>query len=701
MLNQTNASKFPKSPPSSPANPKSQISKHNFSFLYVIGKGGFGRVWKVKNKKTEKLYALKEMSKLKVLDKKSENSINSELKFLSKLNHPFLVNVHYAFQDNDSLYLAMDLLTGGDLRYHISRYRKFSEEQTRFFISCLIYTLSYIHENNVIHRDIKPENLVLDENGYLRITDFGIAKENSIDNSSETSGTPGYMSPEVMRGKNHSFSVDFFAIGIIGYEFMLGRRPYNGRNRREIKEKMLAKQAKISKDNICHGWSLESADFINKCLERKPEKRIGNNNGAIELMMHPWLKYYPWDELKEKKLLAPFIPEKKDNFDRRYCEGVDKISAETKMRYEEIYGGEKFKSAFCLFYYNEDEVKEKENEKEKKKEKEKEEKIKVEKQFLTLNKDNSKINIHNNIKGNQEKDEKENENQSINTKYHSRSNSNLLIDKSNLYSNNNNINININNKVNNIQINSTRKQFSHLSNNFIKSKSSSNFTKNKKSNLISNEKKMIQNQNIRQQLLQNDISKNLVNKSHSKEKHKALSHSTSSRDITISKNKLNSNSKNSYRTINHQKSYKYINKLIPSSSKQILFKNHPKGKTLLHNYYSNNLLSVYKKSQNYSSNISQNKIFHNRASSVLVSKRVPKPDNKFRNKVKLEKNNSTSSTINTNNSNNKNIYQNKKLSRVNSSNKILAKKSSEYVYNKIKSMSISNSIMNMNVPVFK
>ena len=138
------------------------------------------------------------MSKLKIIDKKSEKSINSEREFLSKLRSPFIVNMYYAFQDSDNLYLVMDLMSGGDLRYHISRHKKFSEEQTRFFICSIIIALEYIHSNNVIHRDIKPENLVLDTNGYIRLTDFGVAKENMPDNSTETSGTPGYMSPEVL-----------------------------------------------------------------------------------------------------------------------------------------------------------------------------------------------------------------------------------------------------------------------------------------------------------------------------------------------------------------------------------------------------------------------------------------------------------------------------------------------------------------------
>ena len=196
------------------------------------------------------------MSKLKIVDQKSEKSINSEREFLSKLRHPFIVNMHYAFQDNDNLYLVMDMLSGGDLRYHITKNRRFSEEQTRFFIGCIIIALEYIHNNNVIHRDIKPENLVLDDKGYVRVTDFGIAKENCEDNSSETSGTPGYMSPEVMVGKNHSFPVDFFAIGVIGFEFMNGVRPYVGRNKHEIKEQMFSKQVMIKTDDIRQGWSL-------------------------------------------------------------------------------------------------------------------------------------------------------------------------------------------------------------------------------------------------------------------------------------------------------------------------------------------------------------------------------------------------------------------------------------------------------------
>jgi serine/threonine kinase 32/serum/glucocorticoid-regulated kinase 2 len=136
----------------------------------------------------------------------------------------------------------MDLLTGGDLRYHIARHRRFSEEQTKFFITCILVSLDYIHSKSIVHRDIKPENLVFDDKGYLRVTDFGIARIWNPDNSKETSGTPGYMAPEVMCRQNHGVAVDYFAVGVIGYECMFGKRPYIGKNRKEIRDHILSKQ---------------------------------------------------------------------------------------------------------------------------------------------------------------------------------------------------------------------------------------------------------------------------------------------------------------------------------------------------------------------------------------------------------------------------------------------------------------------------
>ena len=345
------------------------MNSSNFEFLYIIGRGGFGKVWSVKSKKTNKYYALKQMSKVKIIDKKSIKSINSERELLSELYSPFIVNMHYAFQDKEYLYLVMDLLPGGDLRYHISIHKKFSEEQTRFFICGIILSLEYIHSKNIIHRDIKPENLVLDEKGYIRLTDFGIAKKNLEDNSSETSGTPGYMSPEVINSKNHSFPADYFALGVIGYEFMKGERPYKGKNRKEIKDQINERQAEITMKEIIKNnyesiesinegdnWSKESISFINNLLRRNPKERLGYKS-INELKEHLWLKYYPWNLMYNKTLPSPFIPNDKGNFDEKYCQGFDYIGEETKLRYEEILNAENYDSCFKDFYYNIDEDK--------------------------------------------------------------------------------------------------------------------------------------------------------------------------------------------------------------------------------------------------------------------------------------------------------------------------------------------------------
>ena len=319
--------------------------------MYIIGRGGFGKVWKVRLKKANEFFALKEMSKVKIIDRRSEVSIMSERNLLATMHHSFIVNMHFAFQDFYNLYLVMDLLTGGDLRYHIAHKRTFTETQTKFIIANMLLALEYIHNKNIIHRDIKPENLVLESNGYVRITDFGVAKINEEDNSSETSGTPGYMAPEVILVQNHSFPSDFFALGVIGYEFMLGYRPYLGRGRKEIKQLIISKQAKLRIDDIPDDWGDESMDFINQLLQRKPKKRLGYN-GVAEIKNHPWMKDIDWDLLYRKKIDAPFLPPtNKENFDKKYCEGVDKVGEETIERYELYWQSDLYEGVFVNYTF--------------------------------------------------------------------------------------------------------------------------------------------------------------------------------------------------------------------------------------------------------------------------------------------------------------------------------------------------------------
>ena len=275
------------------------------------------------------------MSKAKIIDKKSVDSILGEKNLLSQLHHSFIVNMIYSFQDLDYLYLVMDLLPGGNLRYHLCVKRRFNEKQNKFLIGCILVGLEYIHGQHILHRDIKPENLVFDNNGYLRITDFGIAKKYVVNNRKDTSGTVGYLAPEILCNQNHTYSIDYYAVGIIAFELAYGHRPYIGRSKHEVKQLILTQQAHIDYDELPNGYQDEAADFINQLIQRKPKNRLGKDS-ISELINHPWLRNFDWDELKKKQMKAYYIPKEGDNFDKKYCLQNNKMGTETIERYKEI-----------------------------------------------------------------------------------------------------------------------------------------------------------------------------------------------------------------------------------------------------------------------------------------------------------------------------------------------------------------------------
>jgi len=265
-----------------------KITKSNFKYLEIIGRGGFSQVWKVLYLKYNKIYAMKKMYKVEIIDKKCEKDIVIELSLLSRIHHPFIVNIHFAFQDSDYLYLISDYFPQGDLRYQLIHNKLYTEKQVKFIISNILLSLEYIHINNIIHRDIKPENILIDEKGYLAITDFGIARFKREENSNEKSGTPGYMAPEVLFAKNHGFSVDFFALGVISYELIFGKRPYASIQRKVLQQEMLSKEVQINENNLPKKFSLNCMDFINKMIKRKENERLGYES-IKEIFNHKFL----------------------------------------------------------------------------------------------------------------------------------------------------------------------------------------------------------------------------------------------------------------------------------------------------------------------------------------------------------------------------------------------------------------------------
>ena len=159
------------------------------------------------------------MNKAKVIDLKAENSVMKERLYLSKMRNNFIVNMICSFQDLNNLYLGLDLIKGGDLRYHLNNHTEtFTEGQVKFLASNLVLGLEYIHQNKIVHRDIKPENILFDNRGYAYITDFNISCRNEeINNLYDISGTPVYMAPESISQKFQNFTVDFYSLGIILY----------------------------------------------------------------------------------------------------------------------------------------------------------------------------------------------------------------------------------------------------------------------------------------------------------------------------------------------------------------------------------------------------------------------------------------------------------------------------------------------------
>ena len=289
---------------------------------------------------------------MKILDCKNLKNIKNERDLLSQLNHPFIVNLHFSFQNTNYLYLILDLYTGGDLRYHLFHKNYFEEIQTKFIISNIILGLEYCHSNLIIHRDIKPENIILDNNGYTHITDFGIAMQQSK-NATQVSGTPAYMAPEALFGKAQTIVSDYYSLGVLTFELIFGVKPYNGKNREEIKEKVRNKEIVLNKrsKNIKEKLSKESIDFISKLMHNDPNKRLGYLGGINDIKKHPWLININWKELYNFKLKAPFIPSGYNNYEVQFVTKKIKIGDDTEQRYEDIINSSEYKTAFNDYKY--------------------------------------------------------------------------------------------------------------------------------------------------------------------------------------------------------------------------------------------------------------------------------------------------------------------------------------------------------------
>lgn len=302
---------------------------------------------------------MKRILKSKIIDKKFTKEIIKERNLMSKLNHPFLVNMHFSFQDNKYLYMILDLMKGGDLRYYCNKYhseeanKQFTEKECNFMVTNLILALEYIHKNNLLHCDIKPENIVIDENGYFYLTDFGIALDLKEEEKNKKNkffgGSLGYMAPEVMFQEKINFCVDYFALGAVCYEMMMGKLPYFASNLEDMKKLIMANQVQIKKFIIPKGWSQQAADFINKLIQRKQNKRLGYND-IDEIKKHPWLINTNWKKVYLHEIKSPFEPDiNKKIINDSIME--NESSKNTLERYKNIEMNKEYKYYFDDFYY--------------------------------------------------------------------------------------------------------------------------------------------------------------------------------------------------------------------------------------------------------------------------------------------------------------------------------------------------------------
>nr|XP_003215880.1 PREDICTED: ribosomal protein S6 kinase alpha-2 isoform X1 [Anolis carolinensis] len=279
-----------------------------FELLKVLGQGSYGKVFlvrKIKGSDAGQLYAMKVLKKatLKVRDRVRSKM---ERDILAEVNHPFIVKLHYAFQTEGKLYLILDFLRGGDLFTRLSKEVMFTEEDVKFYLAELALALDHLHGLGIIYRDLKPENILLDEEGHIKITDFGLSKE-AIDHDKRAysfCGTIEYMAPEVVNRRGHTQSADWWSFGVLMFEMLTGSLPFQGKDRKETMALIL--KAKLGMPQFL---STEAQSLLRALFKRNPSNRLGAGlDGVEEIKRHPFFSTIDWNKLYRKEIKPPFKP---------------------------------------------------------------------------------------------------------------------------------------------------------------------------------------------------------------------------------------------------------------------------------------------------------------------------------------------------------------------------------------------------------
>ena len=273
------------------------VSLDRFAPLGLINTGEFGDVFLVQCHLTGHMYAMKSIAR-------GKESARSDRKVLARLDHPFLVKLHWSFQTSSNLYLVEDYCPAGDLAELIRREGRLTEDAARFFAAEIVLAIDALHRENVVYRDLKPENIVLDTSGHLRLTDFSLSKEIST-SSHSFCGPKGYYPPEMIREQQHTQAVDWYMLGCLLYEMIVGKPPFETQE-----ETRMFREIQRGKIEFPADVSGEAKDVIRKLLRTEVQNRLGNT-GAREVTSHPFFSGVSWTDVYAKRYSAPVATPRK------------------------------------------------------------------------------------------------------------------------------------------------------------------------------------------------------------------------------------------------------------------------------------------------------------------------------------------------------------------------------------------------------
>ncbi|KAF0687562.1 Aste57867_20681 [Aphanomyces stellatus] len=284
---------------------KTSMTVDDFDLMKVLGKGAFGKVMLVRRKTSGEIYAMKVLKKEHVVAKSQVEHTRTERKLLQAIDHPFIVRLRYAFQNAGSLYLVMDYYAGGTLFQVLRQQRRFKEHQARLYGAQLVLAFTHLHSCDIVFRDLKLENILMDDDGFVALADFGLSKEHvKMDNDAVTfCGTPEYLAPELLRRKPYGKAVDWWSFGIVMFEMLSGTTPFYNTNRQKNFYNILHEPLDLSSKH----FSDDAKSLLRGLLTRKPSQRLGFHGGK-EVMAHPFFADVPWDRVYKREIRPSFVP---------------------------------------------------------------------------------------------------------------------------------------------------------------------------------------------------------------------------------------------------------------------------------------------------------------------------------------------------------------------------------------------------------